>query len=264
MMEIHSLLGERIKGIMTKVARLIYRLDFKKMSSAFVDSPGTAIDILDSSEDDFWDSIGENPSKRSLVAKFHSQGEIYREFNIDPMNINGVIEYTNGIDIETIRKDGTFLELSRLTDRYLKVFEVSEVARAGIRFFVLEKSPVPEGSMFNKFRGACAAPITAAATEHLGECNDSSILFEGKGADEIYYRTQFGVHIEDDSERMLFPKGGTDSPDLFVKENFNVICDIDLFEKDVSFKEFTLSGWSKTKIDKADKFAKSLADALAQ
>lgn len=247
---------------MTKISRLIFRLDFKKMSTGYVNAPGTAIDILDSAPEDFWDNIGESPSNRSLNAKFHSQGEIYREVNIDPHNINGIIEYPMGVDLDMLRKNNTFVEMARLVDRFIKTFEADKLVRAGIRFYVLGKAAVPEGEMKAKFANAFAPPVNEAVSGALGHVEDSSMLFVGQGDDEIHFRAQFGPHIKDDAARILFPKGGTDDDEFFIKEGFNFLCDIDLYEKDLSFKEFSLSGWSKTKVNKAIALAEAISAAI--
>lgn len=247
------------------LARMIFRLDFRKVCTKYVNEPGTAISILESSEDKFWDELAENPQKRVLTAKFHAKNSLYREINFDPSNINGSIEFLiGGTALEDLLKNSTFAELDRLSNEYLKIFDVSELRRAGIRFFLLENVPVAEGGMLGRFCSYFPDNIKDRAFAELGDITDTSVLFEGQGEDEILYRVQFGPHFKADSEKLLFPKGVMDNPSLFADEGFNLLCDIDLYENELSFREFTLASWSKTKVAKAAAFMQALSAGLTQ
>ena len=62
--------------------------------------------------------------------------QLFREITFDPKNVNGTIEFLLGsATLDGLMKDSTFDELDRLSNDYLKTFGVSELRRAGIRFF---------------------------------------------------------------------------------------------------------------------------------
>src|SRR3546814_3452837 len=77
---------------MAKLARVIFRLDFKKTCTSLLNAPGTAFEVLESVEDDFWDKVSETVQKHVFTATYHVQDNIHRQLSVDPQNINGAIE----------------------------------------------------------------------------------------------------------------------------------------------------------------------------
>src|SRR3546814_10740112 len=85
-----------LRGTMAKLARVIFRLDFKKTCTSLLNAPGTAFEVLESVEDDFWDKVSETVQKHVFTATYHVQDNIHRQLSVDPQNINGAIEYLSG------------------------------------------------------------------------------------------------------------------------------------------------------------------------
>lgn len=246
---------------MTKLARLIFRLDFE-VCTKLMNEPGTAFGILKSS-DDFWDTIGENQVSRVLSAKFHKKNEIFREINFDPQMLNGSIEFLDGgIDIDGLAKNSTFVEFNRLSAELLKTFDISNISRAGIRFYLVDRVPVDEGEVLKAFSNNISGPISSIMEKTLGMITDMSTIVEGQGQDEILYRVLVGPLFKQNLKNPLFQKGEIENKNMFIDEGLNMLCDIDLYEKNLSFREFTLAGWSKTKVSKAISFMKALAPEI--
>lgn len=250
---------------MSTIARLIFRFDFKQVCTPYVDSPGTAMDILHNAGDDIWESVGEDASKRIISGSFSRSNEIFRQIYFDPANINGSIEFiSGGISSDKLARDNSFMEMDRLVAEFIRTFRVSEVARVGIRFFMVDRAETGEHNMLGKFNASLSENLARGTTETLGEINDVAAVFEGQGADEISYRATFGPLVQRDTEKHLAPKGTIDDPDKFINMGFNTLCDLDLYENDISFREFTLASWSKTKLSKADNFVEMLVSTIRE
>ena len=243
------------------LTRFIFRFDFK-MCPKFINGPGTAFSILQSSKEGFWEKFSESPTHRLITANFSSSDQ-YREITIDPMNINGNVEYMAGIDFAALEKDASFQELDKLSNALLKEYEITQLKRAGIRFFLVGQSPVAEGEKLKKLTDNLSETLRESVTSQLGDITDLGVLIEGQGKDAICYRATFGIHFAEDIEKFLYHKRRPKNIDQFVEKGFNFSCDLDFYEKDLSFAEFTLSKWSKTKIRKAKSFVDKMPQIMA-
>lgn len=203
---------------MAKLARLIFRLDFTKPLTAYINEPGTALDILHSKQPDFLNDLRES-SNRTISGTFYAKNKIYREINFHPTNVNGTVEYLDGdTDFETIDKDSTFSGLGEISQKFFERFSIPDINRAGIRFFVVDDAPIFRTSALNDFIGRIDSDFVKTTSETLGEISDTAVVFEGKASDEISYRLQFGPLTEEDTQNRLFLKGQVDDPAIFTKK----------------------------------------------
>lgn len=244
---------------MTKLVRLIFRLDFKEICTSFMNEPGTAFGIFQSSQDDFWQNFSENTQLRTINARYDEKNITYRELNIDTKNINGTIEnYSGGIELNDLLKGSVFTEMNRLVNKLTEELGILDLKRAGIRFFLVDTVPIAKGQTLERFNKIFSASVLAGVREQLGDITDIAAVFEGTDRDEISYKIRFGPLFESDTSKSLFSKGQPEDPRLLVKQGFNLLADIDLYEKDISFREFTLGGWARTKVRKASSFIDAL------
>src|SRR3546814_728580 len=252
-----------LRGTMAKLARVIFRLDFKKTCTSLLNAPGTAFEVLESVEDDFWDKVSETVQKHVFTATYHVQDNIHRQLSVDPQNINGAIEYlSGGINLKDFQNDRCFAELDRLTIKLLEKFNAFELRRAGIRFLLVDTVPEGTSGVLSKLCAQYPTKIVEKIRKELGEVDDLAGLFQGKGKDEIHYILRFGPLFDKDTDK-LFSDGRVSDVKLFTDQGFNIMCDIDLYERDISFREFTLSKWSRTKIRKAEAFLAQLSRSIA-
>ncbi len=240
---------------MAKLVRFIYRFDFSEVCSRYLNCPGTAYEILNSVEEKFWDTVSDNVQNRALSAVYKSENKVYRELNFLPFNVNGSVEFlSGGIDIDDLRKDPSFVAISKLTNDFCHKFEVHGLARAGIRLFLVESAAGDQETFLGRSKRIVRDDVIVAVNDNLGELTDIAFSLEGKGEDQIFYRVSFGPLVEEDTDKYLFPKGKPEKKDLFIESGYNFMSDMDFYEKDFSIQEFTLEKWARTKVGKASIF----------
>ncbi len=244
---------------MSKLVRMIFRFDFEKTCYRYLNEPGTALRILSSGEDGFWQNFGENPRLHGLSGNYSEDDVIYREIYIDPTNVNGTIEFLDGNEtIDDVLKDPVLSKIDAITSELFREFEIDGIKRGGARFYVVSKNASPAGDTLNTFARNYQENLLDLIESHLGKVTDASIVVEGCGEDEIFYRAQFGPLTIPDHGRHLFIKGKAGDADMFLNQGYDSLFDVDLFETEFSFKGFTFLRWLKTKLIKARK----LIDAL--
>lgn len=230
---------------MPTVAKLIFRFDYLTAYS-YMDKPGTVLRILESRDDDYWDHLGEGTRKRSFIASRQRDNSFYCHLVFEPQNVVGLIETSEGIPLENFPDYATFTVFSRLTEKFFTELDISEVSRAGLRLFLFDGTS-PENS--SKYLHLLQTQYSSGISEILGEANDIALTLIGTADDGIEYRTMIGPYKNDDALKVFEKLKLTEDELNF--GNFAISMDIDLFERNVSFKGLTLTKWSRTKWAKA-------------
>src|SRR3546814_21013688 len=76
-----------LRGTMAKLARVIFRLDCKKTCTSLLNAPGTAFEVLESVEDDFWDKVSETVQKHVFTATYHVQDNIHSKLRSEERRV---------------------------------------------------------------------------------------------------------------------------------------------------------------------------------
>lgn len=236
------------------ILKVVFRIDFKSVCTEFLDRRGTALAILQSDDKDFWDQVGETSNGRALTAKKRIADEEYRELTFSPNNLGGSIEFIGaGINPNDLHGAPNFTQITEIADIFLKKFEVTEIARAGIRFFVASTTATEKKDSIPFLQESLSRPIVESVYESLGEITDFAVTFVGEGDDDLSYRLNYGPLVEDDWDK-FFPSGSSEDLEKFFDLKYNSVYDVDLFERDFSAKHLpSLRNWSRTKIGKTVK-----------
>ena len=231
---------------MASLARLIFRLDFP-YSYEFLDRQGTAIRIMQTGRGDIWDTVGEDPTRHSIIGEKRTEHSFYN-LAFEPTTINGVWEDASGLEVSRIIENEIFRLYDDKVREFTKEFNIISVARAGIRLYCADL--VGWGSAnVTRFSQLVRGSLSTSIQSTLGTVEDIGIHFVGLSDDGIRYNLNRGPLAEADiikfySRFILTPEQRAS----FLKND--LAADIDLFETNISFREHSLARWSRTKLEK--------------
>ena len=236
---------------MRSVLRLIFRLDFST-NYGLIDSPGSIVRILDNVPEKFWDRLGDGRVAHSIAGQYSSSSE-YRNLSVEPQSINGSLEFRDGWDLSKIQRNQVFSELSRLVNELTGHFDIRNVDRYGIRFFVCERLGEKFDSSFEKFQELFTKEFRTNIEDEIGKTSDISVVLEGETNSSIKYRVSFGPYAPKDVGNIL---NNVPFPEIDELElpSYHLTADIDLYEQDFSLAGRTLEKWARTKLAVANSF----------
>lgn len=128
---------------MTKIVRLIWRLDFV-VSYAYLDQRGTALDAMSNTIENFWEVLADGTVHSSFVGSTTKEGS-FRNISVEPNSLNGELEWTSGIDLSRVLRDEAFRGSDKIVRELLKTFALKSVLRAGLRVFCVSSVEDPQG-----------------------------------------------------------------------------------------------------------------------
>jgi len=236
---------------MARAIRLLWRLDFDA-SYPYLDKRGSALQILNTTIEDFWTTVAPGTLPLSFVAEKFEENKSHTSLSWEMTNINGSVEWPIGVDLDSAFESPLLRATDRIVKEALKLAEVRVVRRAGVRVICVEKfatkSKRPalehvEGLVSSKFREGLA--------ETLGKPEDFELIYEGSSCDGLSFRAQFGPYAQKNPAAMFLKKWGEESKPLDTNDLF---FDIDIFEMNFSFAEHSLYRWASTKVAKAGTF----------
>ena len=234
--------------IMRKIFRLIFRLDYP-LNYGIIDGGGQALSVLRSGREQFWDNVGMSPQHKSFTVS-SSSSTAYSDMTVEPTNINGSFEISDGVDLDGIQDHETFGLFDTVLTDFCQRFEIEDLDRCGLRIVCLASfSDAPVGSLevYRRafFRAEALDPVEASVADQ--SITDLAIVLNGKAQDGVEYRITFGPHKETDLDRFLFQHLRPSDEQKALFGGYHLAADIDFFERNFSFRGLTLSRWSRTK-----------------
>jgi hypothetical protein len=190
----------------------------------------------------------------SLAARGGDE-ETLRTLSLERTSMNGTLEWRGGTDLGRVLSSEQFRGLDDVTKELLKVCEIRNVARAGVRIFCLERYADGRKNAFNRTLALIDDGLRTKTGASLGPISDIGITFEGTTTDKVDYRVIHGPYARKNVELLLEKKPTEDQYKML--SDFDLFFDIDLFEGNFSFAEHTLFRWTETKIAKALDFIRA-------
>jgi hypothetical protein len=235
---------------MAQIVKLIWRLDYP-VSYAYLDSRGTALNILSNTVENFWDVLGDGQANMSFLARTNKDDR-FRTLSIEPTIISGAIEWGSGIELDRALQDASFRGVDRIVRELLKLFEVKALLRAGVRVMCTEKFADGRRPSRERFLNLIDGELRKKAEVAVGPIQDLGIIFEGQSIDHVSYRATFGPYDKKNVEQILEKKPSDTEYEMLGASD--LFFDIDLFETNFSFAEHSLFRWATTKVAKAVDF----------
>jgi hypothetical protein len=233
---------------MARIVKLIWRLDYES-SYAFLNQQGEALRILNTTIEGFWDNVGVGALPSSFIG--HRKRDRCAHFlSLEITSMNGAIEWLGGNDLDKALGTEAFRAIDRITAELLKLCEIRAVTRAGLRLGCVAKFAHREQQAQKRIQGLLSNSLKQKTVTALGPIKDVAITFEGTTPDNVNYRSTFGPYERKNIDLLLQGDKPTDNEYKLLDES-DLFFDIDLFEKNFSFKEHKLYRWSSTKVDKA-------------
>lgn len=246
---------------MSHVFRLVFRFDFD-LCPGLMDRPGEALQILSPPGDKFWAGISESTGKHLFSLRFDEKGHVHRSLSFEPKALFGVMEFGRGVHIEEIEHHDDFVEVSERCKSLMNQFDISSVARGGVRAHIGAKSGIERTRIAQKFMGVVRSPIEEITAKELGAASDIMISYDGKDRDEILYHFHCGPLTKDNIARQILNDIPEPDADQILEDGFDMLFDIDLYEQSFDFTGQSLSSWSKTKFPKMKDLCNSLSRAI--
>jgi hypothetical protein len=235
-----------------------FRMDFAP-NFDLVDGPGRLMKLLTQTYPKLWQSVHEVRDERRVGASFSDQKSEYvshREIWTDPTTITFVIEDAAGIELNA-GVATTIGKITEILDRLADDFKIQDLKRAGFRVMTLSNVAGSPNAVCGRIRGLISESITNLV-EKSGSIDDLGITFEG-GIDSIRYRAQFGPYFNIKEHKKFFPKIETPSRRMVEAD---LICDLDLFEHDLSFKGRKPSNWLRLQMSSAEKYCSRISKLI--
>jgi hypothetical protein len=247
--------GEATGVLMARVIKLIWRLDYTA-SFAFFDKPGSALRLLNHTVEEFWNIVGDG-ANRSLYAQ-HQDAERFRTFSVEPVGMNGTMEWLSGIELNRVFRDDAFRGVDRIAKELMKLCEIKLLLRAGLRMFCVENFADGRKDALRRVSGLLGENFYRQAALRLGLVNDLGLVLEGEAEDKVRYRAMFGPYARKNVEQALQRKPTIEQYEAL--DGFDLYFDIDLYETNISFVEHSVYRWAETKVHKAEEFIRLCAD----
>lgn len=228
------------------VNRIIYRLDFN-LNYDIVEQPGQIMKLLDRIADDDY-VLKENMQRRGVASVFTStDGKVITELTVEPQTIVVSYENAEGIDLDKILIDETFLSLTKLTGKVCEKYHINDINRSGFRIFYFGSIQNNEAA-FNAYRSFYDTDLIDVFENFLGDIQDYAVHFNGASTEGIKYHCKTGPLKKDENYNAYFQNM---SPDVLPSDNWGFIVDIDLYEENIAISNIPIHKWFRPKIEKA-------------
>lgn len=241
----------RRKGThMASVIRLIWRLDHP-LSYNFMDKLGTVRKIITDTAPKFWQNVADGNLLYSFTADYlNNETGAARNMTAELQSLNGELRWRTGTDLPRVFQTDEFRNIDRIVRELMRVLEIREMRRAGIRFQGMGRFADGKGGGFRRFTSLVSRDFVGNVEAALrGKNEDLGIQFNGKTEDEIHYRIVCGPAARTDFATVFSQAAGEKEAEML--KQFDFSYDIDLFEFDTSFVEHNLFRWATTKLEKA-------------
>lgn len=176
---------------MAAAFKIIWRLDHD-VSYATLDRPGSVLKALMTTYGGFWKQAGDHNIVPHSVTVQNTDENCYRNISVEPMSLNGVIEWASAVDLKQVLTVDPFPKIDEIVKELLKICEIKTVNRAGIRFFCVGKDVSKANDRQENFGQFISPGITARVNAALDQIGDVGLMIEGTTKDQISYRLTFG------------------------------------------------------------------------
>lgn len=181
-----------------------------------------------------------------------------KNFSVEPSNINCSFETLAGVTVNDLINNKNFVLLTNIANSIAHEFQIDDILRAGLRFFCFDTLEKDFVEVKKAFCSLYENDIVNSVENHLGSVKDCGINFDGRSDDNLNYHIRTGPY-----QSVEAPKYMDTIKDVFSeKANYNMICDIDIYENNFSLSGRTISKYFKPLMVKADTFTKSLLDLV--
>lgn len=219
------------------IHRIIFRLDFR-VNFNIMNNPGKVLEVIDKAQKSFWSKFQVSSSQYTLSAFFETKNkDLFRKINIEPSAVTLELETVAGVKLDKIEIDDSYKQMLMIISKICKEYQIEKIQRAGFRLLYCDKIGNEEDSiklfckMFDK-------GITSGIEKVLGDIVDYGMSFDGHGSDKIHYHIHSGPYFPDEIRKYFKVIS-----EEFNKNNYNMICDLDLYENDFSLKNILVSNW---------------------
>jgi hypothetical protein len=235
---------------MARVMRLIWRLDYPQ-SYSFMDRLGTVRRIVGETVPEYWTTISDGNILYSYVAIYqNSESGVSRDMSVETQSLNGQLRWGSGIDFVRVFQTDDFRNTEKIVRELLRVMDVKDMKRAGVRFLGMGTFADAKGGAFQRFSRLIANDVVTGVENAVdGNNDDLAIVLTGKTKDEISYRIQCGPSSRNDF--ITFFQQPSSEKEWENLKRYDFSFDIDLFEFNIYFVERNLFGWATTKLEKA-------------
>lgn len=235
------------------VCRVVFSLDFN-INYEIINAPGKVMELLNESVDNFWSTLGENPTGRRITAINESEEQRWgRNFSVRPNRIGASFEKHEGISIKNIANDDVFHKLVKITNKVREQFHIKNLQRCGLRLFYFAKLGSKKDEVKQAFQKMLDKPLVDGILPCLGEIQDIGIVVDGVHEDKIKYHFRCGPYFKGEADKKKYLQYFGDKFDQ--TENFDMVCDIDLYEHSFSLTEMvSFAKWCNPLLNKAQKF----------
>ena len=235
---------------MARVMNLIWRLDYP-LSYSFMDKLGSMRRIVTETVPNYWTKVIDGNILYSYVADYHNiENGVARDMSVEVQSMNGQLRWRTGTDLARVLQTEDFRNINRIVQNLLKIIDVKEIKRAGVRFQGMGNFADGKGRGFQRFSKVITNNVVTGVENAVGGDNDDlAIIFTGKTKDGIGYRIQCGPSSQTDFITFFQQPPGEKELEILKLNDFSF--DFDLFEFNTSFVEHNLFRWATTKLEKA-------------
>jgi hypothetical protein len=234
-----------------QIHKVIFRFDFAEGNLDILDGPGRVVRTINEGAKKYWQDYKENPSKHLVSAHFIEKDSLLRRFTVEPKAIVGQLETTTAIPITRLEHNAEFMHLLGAADRIRKEYSVGSFQRLGLRMWAFDVvgNGSPEDSR-RAFQKAISAKLVGVTEAGLGGITDYGIKLDGK-QESIYYHLHTGPYQPSEAERYF----ENDVQSGFERiEQYNMICDLDVYEHQFEIGSVSLSKWWTPTIERVVRF----------
>jgi hypothetical protein len=246
------------------VCRLIFRLDFK-VNFEIIERSGTVMQIL-------WDAfekenpkgseLRENKNNRTVTVRFVSEnGNFMKHLNVEPTSINGEFKSIEGVEINKLLNNTKgFVFLTKLAGQLCERFQIDRIIRSGLRLFYLNKLGKQDGDIVRAYQKIFNTEVIDNFENKLGTVQDYAIVLDGASEDGVYYHFSTGPYRAEEAQKFFHEIANKFSE----QADYDMICDLDLYENNFSLSNRSLSNLYRPIIAKAQNAIETLESEITK
>lgn len=218
--------------------------------------------ILSEMGDRYWPDFKDDSTNRRVITSNidKDKGE-FRQITVEPTALIIAFESADGVHIESLDTNETLGILFKGIQSIITTFGLNDIARAGIRFSILNSI----GDKFPKlnavFAGMYEAQLQEIISARLGSINDIGLAFDGESSDKLKYHCKLGPYGVDEATK--FFSSSTATKMVEIGSSANLVVDLDLFEEKFALT-VSAQKWAKTPTQKANQLISEITAYVMQ
>ncbi|WP_244785481.1 hypothetical protein [Cupriavidus pauculus] len=219
---------------------------------------GDLSDVKADSEKKFFDNLTENHKDRTLGAeRVRDSASEFATLQIAPTYCVCVMETSIGFELRSFEREERLQKMLRLLHEVLTELSVTQLARAGVRFFYLGQIAVTDAVA--TFGQQVGTGFRKAVNESIGPPTDFGIVIDGKSPANVKYQLKAGAYSAVEAPKYF--DRATEA--IAGRSGDNFIVDLDMYEE-MTTLHVNPAKWASPLLSTADRLIGELKKVVSQ